>query len=329
MVVVQPAPGARRCRCDLDMADRDDLLHQVLAAERPISSGTRENTWFTVHDRVGRTTEYLADLNLARRRAEEATDRSAEAEEGARNRALEMRYALAKSSITGIAVNVPPPLMAALVQHGLWSFADAWMYSATLPTPSARASALAALARLPDEFGIDRDLLLAEARTAADAVEEAGPRAWALARLIPCVPDADCPALFETVMQAADEAQSTSAPAWILVRLAPHVPGLVYGRRADIRMGLHVADLVDAPLLVVPHIPELHDDLSAAARRLHGLAGHQVKVVKAACVVPEPERARLIAGAHESIAGMSERSAPIPASAGWCRPCSISMGTAT
>lgn len=252
MVVVQPAPGARRCRCDLDMADRDDLLHQVLAAERPISSGTRENTWFTVHDRVGRTTEYLADLDLARRRAEEATDRSAEAEEGARNRALEMRYALAKSSITGIAVNVPPPLMAALVQHGLWSFADAWMYSATLPTPSARASALAALARLPDEFGIDRDLLLAEARTAADAVEEAGPRAWALARLIPCVPDADCPALFETVMQAADEAQSTSAPAWILVRLAPHVPGLVYGRRADIRMGLHVADLVDAPLLVVP-----------------------------------------------------------------------------
>ena len=294
----------------LDMADRDDLLHQVLAAERPTSSGTMENTWFAVHDRAGRTTQYLTDLDLAWRRAEEATNRSADAEERACNRALEMRYALAKSSITGIAAHIPPPLMAALVQHGVWSFADAWMYSATLPTPSARASALAALARLPDEFGIDRGLLLAEARTAAEAVEEAGPRAWALARLIPCLLDGDRLALFETVMQAADEAPSKSARAWILVRLAPHVPGLVSGRRTDIRTGLSVAELVDALLLVVPHIPELRDDLSAAARRLHGLAGHQVRIVKAACLVPEPERARLIAGVHESIAGMSERPTP-------------------
>jgi hypothetical protein len=295
----------------LDMAGRDDLLHQVLAAERPTSSGTTENTWFAVHDRAGRTTQYLADLDLAWRRAEDATDRSAAAEERARNRALEMRYALAKSSVTGIAANVPPPLMAALVQHGLRSFTDARMYSATLPTPSARASALAALARLPDEFGIDRDLLLAEARTAADAVEEADHRAWALARLIPCAPDADRPGLFEAVMQAADEAQFKSDRAWILVRLAPHVPGLVRGRLADIGAGIHVTEMVEALLLVAPHIPEVRDDLPAAARRLHGLAGNQVSLVKAACLVPEPERARLITGAQESIAGMSERPAHV------------------
>jgi hypothetical protein len=303
--------GVAHLSYHLDMAGQEDLLHRVLAAERLTYLGSMENSWYTVHDQAGQIAQFMSDLRLACTRAEQATDRSRTAEERARNRALEMRYALAKSSILGIAASVPPPLLAALVKHGVWSFAKAWAYSGTLPAPTARAHALAVLARLPADFGIDRDLLLASAKVAAEAIEALQPRAWALARLIPCTPDPDRPALFEAAIQATGAGRSSRLRAWILVRLAPHVPELVRSRLADIRDGLHGAELAEALLLVVPHVPDALGDLSTAVHDLRRAAAQPITIAKALSLVPEPDKAQLIAYACESVSG-SQKDPRVP-----------------
>ena len=285
----------------LDGAGQAVLLHRVLAAERPGLSGAMENTWFAVHYEAGPGTGYLNDLDLARRLAEQATDQSETAAERARNRALEMQYALARSPATGIASRIPPPLLAVLVRDGIWPLADARVYAEGLPALPARAAALAALARLP---GIGCGLL-ADAREAAGKLTDAGSRAWALARLIPCEAEQDRDALFDAVMQAVtditDGHRQAEARAWILIRLAPHVPRRVRQHYADIESEVH---WLGGLLLAAPHIPELGQQLSAAAHRLGRQDRQPADILRVIPFAPPQDKALLVADAHHALLEM-------------------------
>ncbi len=301
--------GVTHMTFHLEKAGRDDLLHQLLAVETPASAGEPANRWFTVHDQAGRTAHYLADIARAWQRAQQATDRCTIPDERAYNRALEMRYALAKSSLTSIATSVPTPLMIALIQQNIWSFAKAWAYSDTIPDPLAKARALGALARLPDTFGIDRDLLLKQARVAAAAVEQAQDQAWALAALIPCVPRLDRLSLFEAAMKAADEAPQEKTRAWILARLAPHLQEQIGDRflavlrtRIDRR-----SDLAQAVALAAPHLPELRSELQAQVLRVRNPHARMIALVRMLACAPEPEQAGLLAQAHAALYDLEKR----------------------
>lgn len=129
----------------LAQAGRDDLLHELLAAELA-SSSKAGNAWFAVHDEMGLEAEYLADLELARGCAEQGAE-SAAPEAKARNLALEVRYSLIRSLMADMAQTVPGGALAALVTTDAWPFGRARAYAEMIPDPFKRVDALITLAR--------------------------------------------------------------------------------------------------------------------------------------------------------------------------------------
>jgi len=304
--------GVTHMAFHLAAAGRDDLLHHLLAAESPTSSAHAENRWFAIHDRAGRTAQYLADVDLAWQRAQRATDSSTTPEDRAANIALEMRYALAKSSLTTMAASVPTPLMIALVRRKMWSFTKAWAYVDTMSSPRDRAGGLGALARLPDTARIDRGQFLTQARAAAEAVEPAEDRAWALAALVPCVPAPDRLSLFEAVMEATDTARREETRAWILARLAPHLPEQV-GREflAAVRTGIHEIERGDALAVAARHLPKLRTDLLAECRCLQDPSARMTALIGVLACTPEPERPGLLTEALAALNGLARPPEPL------------------
>ncbi|WP_071049939.1 NB-ARC domain-containing protein [Pseudofrankia sp. BMG5.36] len=281
----------------LEHAGLDETLHRLLALEVPVRSASTTNRWFAVLEEAGWSHHYLADIDRAWRCARRATDRATEPEELASSRALEMHYALVTSSVVGIAVNVPTPLLSALVQRGVWSFATAWAYCGMVADPLARARALAALARLPAPPGIDRALLFTHASVAAAAVNEATDRAWAFSALIPCVPAEDRPTLFEAAMAATGGRRRS--PVWLLARLARHVPYLVRHELLTVaRSEDALATDISALVLASRWLPELRSPLRARIAELRNPHWRMCLLLSMLSGASGPERSLLLADAQ-------------------------------
>ena len=138
-----------------------------------------ENTWYTVHERVGDTSGYLSDVDRAWRLTEEAfADRRSSIAIG-----LQCRYALIVTSLCSLAGNIPPALLAALVEKGIWPGPQGLAYARQIQEPELRTRALAALA--PHLGPTERDQALREALEAARAIGDEGSRSQALAALAP------------------------------------------------------------------------------------------------------------------------------------------------
>ena len=135
--------------------------------------------WYTVHERVGDTSGYLSDVDRAWRLTEEAfADRRSSIAIG-----LQCRYALIVTSLCSLAGNIPPALLAALVEKGIWPGPQGLAYARQIQEPELRTRALAALA--PHLGPTERDQALREALEAARAIEAEGYRSAALAALAP------------------------------------------------------------------------------------------------------------------------------------------------
>jgi len=91
----------------------------------------------------------------------------------------EVRCALVEASLHSLAGNIPPALLAALVEKGVWTPAQGLAYARQVPDPGQRAEALEELApHLPPD-------LLEQALAAAREIEWESARAKALAALAP------------------------------------------------------------------------------------------------------------------------------------------------
>ena len=150
----------------LERAGREDELHGLLREETPAG----RNGWFEVRERLGQVAGYLADLARARG----AVVRRA----GPRPHALGLRcrYALIATSLNSLAGNLPPELLAALVERGGWLPAQGLAYACQVPDPGQRVRALGALAPHLTES------LLAAALEAVRSLGNEGRRAEALWR---------------------------------------------------------------------------------------------------------------------------------------------------
>jgi hypothetical protein len=125
----------------------------------------------------------------------------------------EVRCALVETSLHSLAGNIPPALLAALVEKGVWTPAQSLAYARQVPNPEQQAEALAKLApHLPT------DLLARPWPPPGKSGMNA--RAWALAALAPHLPP-EKPAGSEA-LAAAREIRISPAPT--LAALAPHLP---------------------------------------------------------------------------------------------------------
>ncbi len=176
--------GLRHLTAHLEAAGREDDLHRLMRLEWSGHQGEQtrarfENTWYTMHERVGDTLGYLNDVDRAWHLAERAyAGRQSSAAIG-----LQCRYALIVTSLGSLAGNIPPALLAALVEKGVWPGPQGLAYARQIQEPELRTRALAALA--PRLAPTERDQALREAVAAARAIEYEWSRSAALAALAP------------------------------------------------------------------------------------------------------------------------------------------------
>ncbi len=166
-----------------------------LRGEQPVAQRSqRKNAWHANKEAIGDIAGYLADLERARRLAEEtfSTTDSPNSPRGAFtdvNRSplvLQIRYALMTASLNSLAGNLPPRFLAACVANEIWPLAQGLAYARQIPVPGQRA---VTLSRLAQHFTEPlKTEIFQEALTAIQQIEEEENRSKALLELVPVLP---------------------------------------------------------------------------------------------------------------------------------------------
>lgn len=248
-------------------AGRDDLLHRLLAAES--GPDGRVNTWFAVHDQSQRMAEYLLALQLALGRARQATDQAASPADRAEGVALEIRYALIRSSIVSLAGTIPSGILVALVRHKIWTFNTARAYAEMSPDAQQRSAALRHLARSRGLTEHQRADLVELAGQAADAINFTMHRAFALVSLVGLAPTSLRETYLERALAAAGgNSQAEEIRAWLFRNVAKLMPDralreLRAGASRPHHSARHYREAMTAAL---PQLPDLYEDVLAIAR---------------------------------------------------------------
>ena len=188
----------------LRAAARDDDIHRLLALESSAAvaagpAAEAENTWYAVHDRMGESLAFAADVALAQDLARASADRALAAAEPAAGLGLEVRYALLSASMFSISASIPPPLVVALVADGQWTAGQGVKQARLRPAAEDRARILIDLLACVDDGPSDdpgaagpalgRAEIAAEASAAASAIGDPAISARMLTELAARVPE--------------------------------------------------------------------------------------------------------------------------------------------
>ena len=162
----------------LAAAGQVEHLHRLLR----LADESGRNAWFVARYGIGEFNDYLADLGLGWRLAEEEVQRQLKAGQPATAIAPVYWYAFVSAGFNSSADDVHPALLSALVTGGVWPIAQALAYARRVPEPGPRTEALAAV--IP-HAGDNFDQLADEAIATARSVEHVLHRARAFASLLP------------------------------------------------------------------------------------------------------------------------------------------------
>jgi hypothetical protein len=152
----------RNLLAHLEDAGRGHETHSVLLRESKIERSNRKrnwidrirgkqdlqpetycsNAWYAAHEDIGETESYLADVSRCWRLAEQESAATAVAEERIATVAFEVRYALITSSVNNLAKNIPPHLLARVIQQGLITTSQGLTYARQIPDLRQRALSL-------------------------------------------------------------------------------------------------------------------------------------------------------------------------------------------
>jgi len=127
----------------MEQAGQPEAIHALLQLETPEGC----NAWYTACEALGQIAGYLDDV----RRAWRLTDSEALPEEKGRGVGKAVRYALITSSINSLAGEIPPALLVARLEKGMWTPAEALACARRVPGLAQRARVLARLSHhLPE-----------------------------------------------------------------------------------------------------------------------------------------------------------------------------------
>ena len=190
----------------LEQAGLPDELHQLLQEVTPEG----RNGWYEACDLLGQPAFFVKDVARAWRLAEESYEAAP-----SQSITLQVRYALVTTSLISLASNIPPELMAALVEKGYWTPAQGLAYALQVQEAEGRAKAIVALTPYMPEA------LLPELLKATFQIQSESDRADALSSLAQRQPD-----LFPEALDAARNIQDESYRALALSSLAERQPDL-------------------------------------------------------------------------------------------------------
>ncbi|MDW8186007.1 MAG: hypothetical protein RMM07_12230, partial [Anaerolineae bacterium] len=204
-----PAYVVRYYRAHLDRAQRP------LEAYRPlVETAAWGEAW---HWLEGSYSGYLGDVRGVWERAREENRRAAEEGQPAPQLGLEVRCALIEASVRSVSGNMPPELIVALVEKGVWDPRIALAYVHQIPDEENRGRALSALVKCL------RGDLVFEAMDIARQIQNKGVRAQALATLAPHLPEGQQEQALREAIDAVREIQDEWACVQALAALAPYL----------------------------------------------------------------------------------------------------------
>ncbi|WP_322798399.1 ATP-binding protein [Thermoflexus sp.] len=281
--------GLRHLGAHLAAAGEWEKLHKLVA------EGDEHQPWAEArYAAEGDYGGYLMDLELARRHA------MREGKQDPRAVGRQARYALIEASIRSLAGNIPPELLIALVEKGLWKASAALGYARQVPDERHRAHALTALA--PHLF----EGLLREALEVAREIRDEWARAWVLAELAPRLPEDQRVQALREALEAAREIQDEEERARVLAKLAPRLPEdqRVQALREALEAAREIRDepaRAEALAALAPQLSEgLLQEALEAARKIGYKRARARALAALATRLPEDQRAQALREALEA-----------------------------
>jgi DNA polymerase III delta prime subunit len=237
--------GLRHLGAHLLAGGEIETLRRLLTLEHE-----GRNLWFTAQEEEGQAAVFLEDVRRLWAWAREENKRAAAQGKEAPHLGTEIRCALLEASLGSLAGNIPPALLAALVEKGVWTAAQGLAYARQAPDPRQRAEALTALSPhlppdlLPQALATARDIedehwrvaaltaliprlssnLLPEALATAQEIKDGYWRAQALAALAFHLPPEQQPQMLAEALATAQEIKDGYWRAQALAALAFHLP---------------------------------------------------------------------------------------------------------
>jgi hypothetical protein len=278
---------------------RLDDLHGLLRLGfgREPSAASVENAWFSAKDAANEFASYAEDVELAWK---------SEIERGADDVPLELSYALMRSSVRAMTIQVPDALILALVERGVWSaeqgLSHAWQRPADTPGERwTRTSLLVVMLRhLQPER---RSVLFKEVRDEARRLEH--DRAAAILwELVPAAPEPAREPLVEEALERTRKA-GPRALADVLPRVPPAPRGSLW-RELVGAFGRLTPEQQDqalnavAPQLTVAEV----EQAIALTRKMRGIGAQGRALAELAERLPEKRR---LAIAREELAAVPTR----------------------
>jgi len=233
----------------MEQAEWFEAVHKLLREEIPKG----RNGWFEACDALGKPGIFVSDVGRAWRLAEVKAE-----EELSEAVVLLWRYALIRASLNSLAQNIPPELIAALVEKGVWQPAQGLAYVQQTQKPDQRASGIVQLAPLLPQ------VLIPEALAVTRQIQHESDRVRGLSALAPYLPELwdEASALTGQIQNEYDRVRALSA-------LAPHLPELLDEALALTRQIQHDFYRASALRALVPHLPErLLDEALALTRQI-------------------------------------------------------------
>jgi truncated hemoglobin YjbI len=312
--------GLRHLGAHLLAGGETETLRRLLTLEHE-----GRNLWFTVQEGERQSAVFLEDVRRLWAWARTEDARAAAQGNKAPHLGTEIRCALIEASLHSLAGNIPPALLAALVEKGVWTPAQGLAYARQVPDPWQRAEALEKLApHLPEN-------LLAQALAAAREIRDVPVRAWALAALAPHLPPDLQPTVLAEALAAARGIRDERWRAQALAALAPHLPPderpqvLAEALAAAREIG-DADDRAEALAALAPHLPpNLLPQALAAARGIRDERWRAQALATLAPHLPPDERPQVLAEAlaaareigdaddrAEALAALAPRLAELP-----------------
>ena len=218
---------------------------------------------------------YSGFLSDARRAWQLADQLFSEGKEISRSFGIQLRCALAQSSVTALSSNIPPELLASAFQIEILTATQVLVYVSTISNDGQKAEALMVIAPF-------LEAQIEAALKAALSIGDEYYRARAVIGLAPHLPVSLMPQALEAALAIGDEYYRARA----LSRLAPHLPEALMPQALEAALAIGKEyDRAEALSGLAPHLPEalMPQALEAAlaigdeyarAEALSGLAPH-------------------------------------------------------
>ena len=225
-----------------------DSIHQLLWEET--ESG--KNGWHSKCESLGKTAIFVGDVARAWKWAESEYETNPTRAIG-----LQCRYALITSSLNTMAGNIPPELIAALVEKKVWTTAQGLAYSRQVQSLPQRAEALSKLASYLPEIWL-------EALEAARNISSEYLRADVLSAIAPHLPE-----IWLEALEAARNISFESDRANVLSAIAPHLPENLLPKALEAARNISFeSDRANVLSAIAPHLPEIWSEALEAARNI-------------------------------------------------------------